>query len=96
MVRVFALAAVAVLSASAMAGAADLDAFDPGPAISPGLWRGHFSGGTNIAPPSQDIVVAWTDEVAFFPDQRTCTRWIRDRRVYVKPYQGFSGCLRIR
>ena len=96
MVRVVALAAVVVLSVSATAGAADFDAGAPGPAISPGLWRGHFSGGTNVAPPSQDIVVAWTDEVAFFPDQGSCTRWIRDRRAHVKPYQGFTGCLRIR
>lgn len=96
MVRVVAFAAVVFLSASTMTSAADLAAGVAETAISPGLWRGHFSGGTNVAPPSQDIVVAWTDEVAFFSDQGTCTRWIRDRRAYVKPYQGFSGCLRIR
>ena len=95
MVRVAVLAAVALLIAPAVAVAAD--AFPSlGPVTSPGLWRGHFSGGTNVAPPSQDIVVAWTDEVAFFPDQGSCARWIRDRRAYVKPYQGFTGCLRIR
>lgn len=94
MVRAVALAAVALLTAVTAVHAADLGV-EVAP-VSPGLWRGHFSGGTNVAPPSQDIVVAWTDEVAFFPDHGTCARWIRDRRSQVRPYQGFTGCLRIR
>ena len=95
MVRAVVLAVVAFMTASS-AGAADLAVTSVETVVSPGLWRGHFSGGTNVAPPSQDIVVAWTDEVAFFPDLGACTRWVRDRRTHVKPYQGFSGCLRIR
>ena len=65
--------------------------------VSPGLWRGHFSGGRNYDPRNFEIVALdWTDQVAFFPDNLTCRRWIRDLRVKFATYQGFTGCLRIR
>ena len=97
MIRVFALAAFVVVAAPVVAGAADLDAPAVGAGMAgPGLWRGHFSGGTNYDPPAQDIALAWTDEVAYFPDLGGCRRWVRDRRAQVRPYQGYTGCLRIR
>lgn len=65
--------------------------------VAPGLWRGHFSGGRNFDPRNPEIVaVDWTDQVAFFPSDASCRRWIGDLRHRWKTYQGFTGCLRIR
>ena len=102
MVRVFVFAAFAVLATPLAASAADLDtrlaagAAETDARLEPGLWRGHFSGGTNYDPSAQDIALVWTDQVAYFPDPGTCRRWIHDLRARVRPYQGYSGCLRIR
>lgn len=64
--------------------------------VSPGLWRGHFSGGFNYDPPAPTIALAWTDQVEFFPDDLSCRRWMRGLRAQYRTYQGFGGCLRIR
>ena len=67
------------------------------PAVAPGLWRGHFSGGRNYDPSNLEIVaVDWTDQVELFPTDGTCRRWISDLRRQWRTYQGFTGCLRIR
>lgn len=99
MVRRFALA-VSLLTLAQAASAADLvvsKSVVVAAPVAPGLWRGHFSGGRNYDPRNQEIVaVNWTDQVAFFPDDGTCRRWIRDLRQQWKTYQGFTGCLRIR
>ena len=95
MVRVSAL--VALILAAAPAAAADLAvSIESRAVVAPGLWRGHFSGGINYNPRAQDIALAWTDQVAYFPDHGSCWRWIRGLRAQVQPYQGFTGCLRIR
>lgn len=62
----------------------------------PGLWRGHFTGGRNYAPGADFIGLDWADKVAFFPDDRSCRRWIRDLRAQYRTYEGWKGCIRIR
>lgn len=95
MVRVSAVVALILVAMPALA--ADLDVVVERHAVAaPGLWRGHFSGGTNYNPRAQNIALAWTDQVAYFPDHASCWRWIRGLRASVRPYQGFTGCLRIR
>ena len=90
------------LAIAFMAAAPAVDAADYGspmvaePRAAYGLWRGHFSGGINVDPYQQDIVPAWNDEVAFFPDDVSCRRWIRSQKRLFPTYEGHKGCLRIR
>ncbi len=97
MVRSFVFA-LAVLTAGTGAFAADYGArvVDERLAVAPGLWRGHFSGGINVAPYNQDIAVAWNEQVAFFPDDGSCRRWITSQKRLFATYTGHKGCLRIR
>ena len=87
----------ALIAAGSAANAADYrsDAVAV-PLASTSLWRGHFSGGINVDPYQQDIVVAWNNDVAFFPDDVSCRRWIRSQKRLFPTYEGHKGCLRIR
>jgi hypothetical protein len=60
------------------------------------LWRGHFSGGRDLAPGANKIALDWADDVQFFPDGPSCRRWLRDMHAAYRTYEGFHGCLRIR
>ena len=89
--------ALALFAAGSAANAADYRSDVVGvPLVSTGLWRGHFSGGINVDPYQQDIVLAWNDEVSYFPDDVSCRRWIRSQKRLFPTYEGHKGCLRIR
>ena len=102
MVRTIALALATLAAGTGATLAADLGArvveerVVVAPVVAPGLWRGHFSGGINVAPYNTDVTVAWNEQVAFFPDDRSCRRWITSQKRLFATYSGHKGCLRIR
>jgi hypothetical protein len=95
------LASLAALSLAGVltlsAGPAVAGLFGPGAPPPPGdLWRGHFSGGRNLAPGATRIALDWAEDTQFFPSDLACRQWLRSMHAAYPTYEGFHGCLRIR